>query len=313
MQAVGAGGTRHIDREAVRRARAAGESVWIDLVAPPPDEVAALTDLFGFHPLAVEDAQSFGQRPKIEDYDDHVFVVAYGYDDGHDLLVEVHCFLGEGVVVTVREAEVAALSDLAARASRPVSGLAGAMALHAVLDALTDSLLALVADIDEEIASFDDRALAADRTLQGAILSLRRRLVRDSRIVSAQGDVVARLANGLVRVPGLDRDAERYFRDVHDHLLRIGASLEGNREMLTGVTGVLLAASSNAVGDVTKQLTVIATVFLPLSFVVGFFGQNFSWMIDHIGGPGPFLVLGVGLQLAVVAGLIALFRRRRWI
>ncbi|HWH15528.1 MAG TPA: magnesium transporter CorA family protein [Miltoncostaeaceae bacterium] len=304
---------RALDREAIARARATGRPVWVDLVGPSDEEVTALAEVFGFHPLAVEDARHFGQRPKVEDYDEHVFVVAYGYDDARDALIEVHCFLAAGALVTVRREDGAALASLEARAARRGAYPHGAMGLHAVLDALTDSLSAMLTDIDAELASFDDRALAGDRALQGGILGLRRRLVTASQIVGAQADTVARIASGLMPVPGLDRDAERYFRDVHDHLLRIAGAIDGHRELLTGVTGVLLAASSNALGDVTRQLTVIATLFLPLSFIAGFFGQNFPWLVDRIGGPVPFLTLGLGLQAGVAAALVLWFRRKGWV
>ncbi len=112
--------------------------------------------------------------------------------------------------------------------------------------------------------------------------------------------------------PDLDDEARRYFRDVHDHLTRATEAVDIERDLLTGAMDVYLSSSSNRLNVTVKQLTLIATIFLPLTFVTGYFGQNFGWMVDHVDSLGAFLVLGFGLQLAVLAALLAFFKLRGW-
>ena len=107
-------------------------------------------------------------------------------------------------------------------------------------------------------------------------------------------------------------EAERQFRDVFDHLLRLGEMVDAQRDLVTGVIDIYLSASSNRLGAVTKQLTLIATIFLPLTFVTGFFGQNFGWMVGRVDSWRAFLALGLGLQLAATGAIVAYFKRRGW-
>jgi Mg2+ and Co2+ transporter CorA len=101
--------------------------------------------------------------------------------------------------------------------------------------------------------------------------------------------------------------------NLYDHLIRVSDLVDSYRDLLTGSMDAYLSTVSNRLNVVMKQLTVIATIFLPLSFITGFFGQNFAWLIGRIGGLGPFLVLGVGIELAIVAGMLLVFRRRGWL
>jgi len=111
----------------------------------------------------------------------------------------------------------------------------------------------------------------------------------------------------------MTRDIERYFRDLYDHLIRISDLVDSYRDLLTGSMDAYLSTVSNQLNVIMKQLAVIATIFLPLAFLTGFFGQNFGWMVVRLGGLGPFLVLGVGTELAVVVGMLVVFRRRGWL
>jgi magnesium transporter len=113
-------------------------------------------------------------------------------------------------------------------------------------------------------------------------------------------------------LPGLTPDDERYFRDVYDHLIRISDLIDSYRDLLTSSMDVYLSTVSNRLNSVMKQLTIIATIFLPLSWLTGFFGQNFGWMVRHIGAWETFVVLGVGTELVAIALLLAFFRRRGW-
>src|SRR5258706_8581076 len=106
---------------------------------------------------------------------------------------------------------------------------------------------------------------------------------------------------------------ERYFRDVYDHLIRISDLIDTYRDLLTGAMDVYLSMVSNNLNVVMKQLAIIATIFLPLSFLTGFFGQNFAWLVARLGGWPTFVIVGIGTELLAVAGLYLLFRRRGWL
>jgi magnesium transporter len=117
----------------------------------------------------------------------------------------------------------------------------------------------------------------------------------------------------VTELPGVTDDGLRYMRDVYDHLIRISDLVDGYRDLLSGVMDTHLSTVSNRLNVVMKQLTIIATVFLPLSFLTGFFGQNFSWLVGHIQGWWAFAIFGLGLEAVSAAGLVYLFRKRGWL
>jgi magnesium transporter len=141
---------------------------------------------------------------------------------------------------------------------------------------------------------------------------MKRLLVGMRKAVSPQRDTFARLMGGVAELPGLDEEDERYFRDVYDHLIRISDLIDSYRDLLTGAMDVYLSTVSNRLNAVMKQLTVIATIFLPLSWLTGFFGQNFGWMVDHIGRWETFLGFGLGTELMAAILLLVYFKRRGW-
>jgi magnesium transporter len=298
----------------VRRLAAGGGVYWLDVEAPGQAELQLLAELFGLHPLALEDSSKFGQRPKVEEYDDLTVVVAHGVGADGDP-VEVHCIVAAAALVTLHRAPAEPLDELAVRFDRHGHAPARPAALlHGVLDVLTDSFFPALADIDGAFDAIDQELLEdPGGRLQAQIFALKRRLMELGRVAGPMRDVVGRLASGVVRLHGQTDETDRYFRDVYDHLLRVEDVVEQSRDLLTGATEVHLSAISNRLNGVMKQLTLIATVFLPLTFLTGFFGQNFPWMIENLGGPGPFLLYGVGLQVATVAALLMLFRRRGWL
>jgi magnesium transporter len=119
--------------------------------------------------------------------------------------------------------------------------------------------------------------------------------------------------SGAVTLPGGSEEADRYVRDLYDHLIRIGDMVDGYRDLLSGVMDTHLSTVSNRLNVVMKQLAAIATVFLPLTFLTGFFGQNFGWLVGHLGGAWAFLVLGIGVELVAAGLLWALMKRRGWL
>jgi magnesium transporter len=124
--------------------------------------------------------------------------------------------------------------------------------------------------------------------------------------------MVARLVNGTMTLPGMTSEDERYFRDVYDHLIRLGDLIDTYRDLLTSSLDVYLSTVSNRLNSVMKQLAVIATIFLPLTWLTGFFGQNFGFEVRHIAGWQSFVWLGIGIELVAVAVMMVFFKRRGW-
>ena len=290
---------------------------WLDIHAIEPADVALMRDVFGFHPLALEDVEKFDQRAKVEEYDGFTYLVAFGAapPDDPDRLVEVHCFYAEHYLITVHRDEAPAIDETGRRCdARPELLDDAPLLLYHVLDALVDSFFPVMDDIDARIAAVETRLEdSADQRVTPEIFGMRRELVTIRRAIAPQRDQMARIASGSVDLPGLTPETRRYFRDVEDHLIRISGIIDGYRDLLAGATDVYLSQVNNRLNLVMKQLTAIAGIFLPLTFITGFFGQNFSWMVEHVGGPGVFFVLGIVLQAAVAAGLVIGFRRAGWL
>lgn len=292
--------------------------LWLDLVAGDDANTALLADVFRLHPLSVEDVGEFGQRSKVEDYDDYVYLVMFGAGAAgdEDRLAEVHVLAGERYVVTVHHDDCPTLGETGKRAAvHRRGGPRGPHLLYRVLDALVDSFFPLLDEVDADVVDIeqaldDPRSHVATRQ---SIFALRRRLVRIRRAVAPARDQMARLAAGTIEVPGMGDDAPRYFRDIEDHLIRITDTLDAYRDLLAGLTDVYLSTISNRLNVVMKQLAAVAGIFLPLSFLTGFFGQNFEWMVHHIGGATAFWVLAVALQVVAAVALVLYFRRRRWL
>jgi magnesium transporter len=312
-------GSRPLDHERgrVRELLGAGQFLWLDLHAAGPHELEILREEFGFHPLSLEDSWRFEQRPKIDDYGEYVFLVVFGPSDAGDAdgLVEVHCFYSEGYLVTLhREAapSIAALGERYVKHGIPVED--PARVLHAVVDGLVDGYFPRLAALDDRIDALEDAIFVApdDAQLQD-IFSMKRQLVRMRKVIAPQRDLFASIVVGVESLPGLTAEDERYFRDVYDHLIRISDMVDTYRDLLTGAMDVYLSTVSNRLNGVMKQLAIIATVFMPLTFLTGFFGQNLGWMVVHAGGLGHFLVLGIGLDFMTLAIVLGYFARRGWL
>jgi magnesium transporter len=302
-------------RESARDLLARGRFFWLDLDRPGPDDLDVLGEVFGFDPLALEDSAQFDQRAKIEDYDDFVFIVVYGAAPDEDRLVEVHCFYSERFLITVHREDCAAFADVRRRyRKREESIKHPSLLLYRIIDGLVDSFFPILADFDDRIDELENAIFlrTSDTQLQ-EIFRMKRLLVGMRKAVTPQRDAFATLmGGGIADLPGLTGKDERYFRNVYDHLIRISELIDSYRDLLTSALDVYLSTVSNRLNAVMKQLAVIATIFLPLSWLTGFFGQNFGWLVGHVGTWETFLGIGVGTELLALGILLIFFKRRGW-
>lgn len=296
----------------IEAALSAGAFFWLDLIGLDDQGVSLLKDTFRFHPLAVDDAAHFGARPKADAYDRYAFLVFQGAKS--DGLVEVHVFYSTDYLVTIHAGDSDAIAAVQARwddhsTEPPI------MAVYRVVDALVDTFFPVLAEFDERIDELEDDILAQPTDAQlGTLFAMKRRLVELRKTAIAERDMAGRVLSGVRRLPGMTAEVERYFRDLYDHLVRVSDLLDSYRDLLSGAMDTHLSTVSNRLNIVMKQLTVITTIFLPLTFITGFFGQNFAWMTDHWINTGrSFLFFGVGLQIGTVIFLVRLFRQRGWL
>ncbi|HEY4779333.1 MAG TPA: magnesium/cobalt transporter CorA [Solirubrobacterales bacterium] len=305
-----------IDRDEIAGLLQRDEYFWLDLTDPSADEVAALGEAFSFHPLALEDLSKRGQRPKLDDFGDFMFLVYYGAGEGRDSeieLEEVHAFLSGGYLVTSHKRGCAVLEEARERLDAQ-SPRSEQFVIYRVLDGLTDSFFPVLERLDERMEALDGEIFDRPQPRQlEEITALRRQLVRLRRVVTPQRDLLARGVDDILEIPGLEADSRNYFRDVYDHAIRISDQIDSYRDLLAGTRDAYLSVVSNRLNQITKQLTVVATIFLPLSFIVGFFGQNFKWMVTNIDSAGAFFALGIGSLVLSVAGLLVWFRRGSYI
>src|SRR5271154_6498014 len=288
-----------VDEVAIKEHLARDDFFWLDLTAPTAEDIGKLRELFGFHPLALEDALHFGQRPKLDHYQDYVFLVFYGADDQEagetSLLREVQMFVSGKYLVSLHRDTLPALDEQRSR----LAGLvlhSEQFLLYRVFDALTDSFFPVLARIDNEIDELENAVLSGptDEQLQ-RLFAMKRTLVAMRKVVTPQRDLFARSIDQLSDLAGLVLDERDYFRDVYDHLIRVSALVDSYRDLLSGATDLYLSTVSNRQNEVMKQLAIVGTIFLPLSFITGFFGMNFAWMVrDGISSTWSFFVLGLG-------------------
>ncbi len=292
-----------------------GDIRWIDLVHQDAVQLNLLAERFHFHPLAIEDCLHFDQRPKLESYRDHMFLVIHGFRVSGDKAqtsdaLELHIFLGRNFLVTVHEHPLPELDAVWNRLTRDGSLLRrGAdYVCYLIADAMVDGYFPVVDGMMAKIDQLEDRVLdVSDVVNLQEILDLKRLLVEIRRILSPQRDVLALLAK---RGEGwIDEHTAIYFRDVYDHVLRLHESVESAREMVANTRDAYLWSASQRTNEIMKRLTILSAIFLPLTFITGFFGQNFEDM--PFGNYG--LMIGMLASCILVpAGMICYFVKSKW-
>jgi magnesium transporter len=296
---------------------ASGAFLWVDLAAPSIPESLILSDSFGFHPLSVEDSMQELHYPKIEPYDGYLYIVLHGIDfhDGdkgfstHD----VDFFLGPNYLVTVHDGHSRSIAELKENICRNPKMMAeGPVALfHRIVDAMVDRYRPEVEKLEDRLDQLEKAVFESpDPGLIRSILAEKREVSGLRRIITPQRDVIGRLARR--EFVDISTEMAFKFRDVYDHLVRIADDSSMFQDRITGILDAHLTNVSNRLNEVMKVLTVVSTIFMPLTLLSGLFGMNEALPILPGGAGAQFWWLS-GVMIVIVVGMLAMFRARHWI
>jgi len=299
-----------------------GGLLWLDLEGEPPETCEPiLRDTFGFHPLAVDDALAESHVPKLDDWGSYLYVVLHSVHAPASSPEALHTreldlFVGPRFLVTHREEPIEALASLwaATRRDGRILGRGCEHLLYRLVDELVSGHLPVIEGIDAEVERLEDQILErpVPRSLEQA-LRCKRALLLLRRILAPQREVLNRLARDELAVIGAEHRV--YFRDVYDHLVRLFGITENVRDLVAGILEMYLSAINNRMNEIMKTFTLITTLFMPISFIVGFFGMNFFGPSLALPGWTGRTALWVTLgALALTPVLMYLWLRlRRWV
>lgn len=278
--------------------------------------VQAIGDAVGIHPLTLEDIANTSQRPKIEDYGDYLYVAIRMLSpdsDGEFQSKQVSLVLGRGYVISFQEQPGDAFERIRERLRAGAGRLRSEGAdylFYALLDAIVDSYFSVIEVFGERIEAVEEEVVAdPDRETLQAIYALKRSLVALRRSVWPLRDVVAELERG--DSPLIRESTLVYLRDVYDHTIEVAETVETYRDTMSGLLDVYLSSQSSRMNEIMKVLTIIATIFIPLTFIAGLYGMNFAYMpeLRHPWGYPAALTL-----MAIIAGVMLLyFKKKGWI
>ncbi len=300
----------------LRRELAAGELMWVDVLSPSHEDLVGLADVFGFHDEMINDSETFHQRTRLADYEGYLQVVMYSVDPDSQSLVEVHLYLTRHVVVSIRSEPCTPIEELLGRADHVATSRT---TVPALLSRILSGLVATFADalerVDDELTDLETRILsgAPDQRELDDLLQLRRRVNTFRRSVDPARELVG--VGRFVMIDALEdvsEDARRHLRDLAVDLAHVGDMLEGERDRLSAVMDVYMSQVNNRQNRIMQQLAVVSTVFLPLTFLTGYFGMNFAAMVRWVNSPAAFLLLGVVGPLLVLAMVMVVVARRGW-
>jgi len=322
------GQTRTVDRVEPEWLDPASSAVlWVDLMAPADSERRLLSEVFGFHPLAVEDAVSALQFPKIETYPGYLYVVLHGIDPKlaapkatggggpqHTSFAtrDVDFFLGRNYLVTVHDQEsrsISAISDVCGRHEHILKE-GPASLMHRIVDRMVDNYQPVFEEIESRIGRLEEQSYIGHERLSRQVMKLKRDVSAMRRVLVPQRDAIGRLARR--EFPSISDEMTYRFRDVYDHVVRLTEEAILFQDRVTGIFEVNLSTVSYRLNQVMKLLTVMSTIFLPLTVLTGMWGMNIP--LPHFpGGPeAQFWWVG-GFMVALIAGMLVFFRRNKWI
>ncbi len=288
----------------------------MDVVDPTPDDLQLLAREFSFHHLAMEDVARRHQRPKIDQYQDMIFIVFYAMQTTAERaldLIEVELFVGRNYVVTVHDGDLALLDQIRDRWRENVEVIgdrSSGLLVYSILDALVDGYFPCIDELSDRIEDLEEGIFRHyDGATQKKLFGLKKELLAIRRVVAPERDVL----NVLVRrdSPVFDEVTLVYFQDVYDHLLRVTDAVDTYRELMSSALDSYLTVASNRLNQVMKTLTASSIILMSMTLVASVYGMNFDHMPELHWQFGYAWALG--LMVAIGVSLLRLFRRIDWL
>lgn len=290
--------------------------IWVDLYNPTDKEAGILTDIFTFHPLAVEDCLSTVPNPKIDDYGGYLYVVIHGINadalkrdelETHDLDI----FLGKNYLVTFHKGYFRSIESVMERCRKNPALLQGdsESLMHKIIDALVDNYLPIIDELGEKVDELEREIIArASQQVLNKLFALKKDILYLRRIINPQREILRNMAGGEHKQ--ICFECSLHFKDVYDHLFMISELIESYRDTLSGAMEAYLSVVSNRLNEVMKVLTIIATILMPLTLITGIFGMNFD-NIPLVKSSYGFSVT-MGIMGIVVLAMLWFFKKKGW-
>jgi len=288
--------------------------LWVDLEGPEDDEIELLLEVFGLHPLTVEDCIMPNVRPKLEDFERYLFIVLQGLNrvDGKLKVAELDVCLGSNFLITVRSERIKSVEDDCARVERksPIFRRGADFLFYAIADSLIDSYFPVLDEVEARVDELETRLLSdSTQTILRELLHVYGELMILRRTLAPHREILSRLNRG--DLPFIKPANAIYFRDIYDHLLRMSDLVDSCREVTTMSLEAYATIVSNRLNEIMKTMTAFATLALPAIIVTGIFGMNFG---EHpeLGPRWIYHVISAGLLVSMPL-MVYYFRRYRWL
>jgi magnesium transporter len=284
---------------------------WIDFDQPDEEQIAKLRNPLEFHPLAIEDCIHTLQRPKLDNYDDYTFFVMHSLHPHKLAKEELNLFLGEKYVVTFHLSVSNEIDEVWSRLeeSKDINKWDPYLILYHVLDKIVDNYFPIIYEFEDELNQIEDNSTKQTmEELLESLFDIRHDLLAMRHSVTPMSELVYRMLNSH-RLTGIQKKIA-YFSDIYDHLLKISSLIDSSREITADIRDSYLSMNAHQTNKVMKVLTVITTIFMPLTLIAGIYGMNFKYMPELGWKPGYFFTLA--LMLMISLGMWAWFTIKGW-
>jgi len=285
---------------------------WVNKIAKSEKELSEIKKTFGFHKLAIEDCVGRQQRPKIEIFDEYILIIIKQLELKSNLVInQLGLFIGKDYVVTISNKHFPEVDDVRKNLEKNGKTITPDLVAYHILDKIVDSYFPILDGVESEIETVEKEIVKNPerQTISSNIFSVRRKLLSLRKATWPAREIFSALSKA--DLPNISRKNQVYFRDIYDHTIQVIDLVETYRELISGALETHMSSISNSLNEVMKVLTVIATIFIPLTFITGLYGMNFEVMPEIAWEYGyPF---SLGLMLIIAIGMLMYFKKKKWV